>query len=454
MKGTSRILITIVILEVLAGCLLCGRRTQRWEPPLSNLGKLDDETADAVQSLRAKARDGDFAKWRDLGETYLGNGYYTTAEQCFGIALLQNPDDLRSKYSQGFCMERTGRTTDAIPVLKAVAEAASADADLVWTCWYQVGRCYLREENPVDAEKAFRQSMDFAPAVYQLAKLLIRTDRAAEALPLIDEQLQQFPNDVKFLQLKGKAAASLGDTKTVAEMRDREDRAEYIVEMEYGLKFIGALSTRFGLGSRLSRALTLKADGTPEQQYSALNGALEIIRRHHFLNYRSVFVAMAELQLETGQLDEARNVIAEIRKFSADGPELLILEGRAFLSEGRSSEAAAVLSRARRMKPTTDILAELNSATVDHGDKLRLQAEELFRLGLAEFSRNRVENSVPYFEKATALNSESAIFVYYLAEAHRVLGNKSASQAAYAECLKINPHFGRALRHLALLTQL
>ena len=453
MTSLPKILLAVIVVEVLLGSILCWQRTQRWEPPLPNLGKLDDETAEAIQTLRSRTRDGSFTRWRELGESYLGSGFYTAAEQCFGISLTLNPADLQSKYCQGFCLERTGRTSDAIPVLKAVAESETADADLVWTCWYQVGRCYLREENVADAEKAFRRIADFSPAVYQLAKLLIRTDRVGEALSLIDEQLEQYPNDVKFLQLKGKAAAALKDLKTVAEMRDREDRAEYIVEMEYGGKFIGGLSTRFGLGSRLSRALELKSEGTPEQQAAALNGALAVIRRHHFWNYRSVFVAMAELEVETGNPEGARTLIAEIRQFSQDGADLLELEGKAFLAEGRKSEAAAVWRRTLKMKPSIEVLQALISVSEDADVRIRLQAEEVFRRGLAEFSKNRVENSLPYFEKATELDSATASFFYYLADAKRVLGNKSASEAAFAECLKINPDHGRALRHRELLAQ-
>lgn len=453
MKTASRILTAVIMIEASVGTFMCWRQTQRWEPPVVNLGKLDDETAEAIESLRIEARVGNFAKWRELGEAYLGSGYYTAAEECFGIASLQNPDDLRSKYSQGFCLERTGQTTQAIPVLKAVAEADSADADLVWTCWYQIGRCYLREENPAEAELAFRKSIDFSPAVYQLSKLLIRSNKAAEALPLIDEQLELFPNDIKFLQLKGKAAASLGDSRTVFEMRDREDRAEYLVEMEYGGKFIGALSSRFGLGSRLSRALTLKSDGSPEQQRSVLNSALEIIRKHHFWNYRSVFVAMAELQTEIGNLDEAASLIEEVRKFSADGPELLKLEGQALIAKGSTEEAAIVLTRARRLNPTVDILKELKAVTSASESRIRLQAEEIFRLGLAEFSRNHVENSLPYFEEATQLDPNHAQYFFYLGDAQRLLGNRMASTAAFTECLRINPEHGRAIQHREMLAQ-
>lgn len=453
MKIIARVLISVITLEILAGGFVCWRQSQRFEPPIVNFGKLDEETAEAIQSLQVKARSGNAAKWRELGEAYLGSGYYTAAEECFGIAVLQSPDDLRSKYSRGFCMERTGRTSDAIPVLTAVAEANTADAELVWTCWYQIGRCYLREENPKEAEVAFRKSLDFSPAVYQLAKLLIRTNKAGEALALIDEQLELFPNDVKFLQLKGKAAASLGDTKTVLEMRDREDRAEYLVEMEYGGKFIGALSSRFGLGSRLSRAMTLKYEGSAEQQRSALNGALEIIRKQQFWNYRSVFVAMAELQTEIGNFDEAQQVIEEIRKFSADGPELLKLEGQAHIATGQTEKAMEVLSRALRMKPDVNILTELKVVTTDGAARVRIQAEEIFRLGLAEFNRNHVENSLPYFEEATQLNPNHAQYFYYLGDCQRLLGNQMASEEAFNACLKLAPEHGRAIQHRAMLVQ-
>lgn len=452
MRSLNRALVLLFVIELSAGAVLCWNRLQRYEPPLPDFGKVDDETKEALMSLREKARDGSGGQWRNLAEGFLGTGYYAAAEQCFFRAHELAPDDQRSLYGFGFCLERTGSTSKAITALTEIAESPRTDAELSWTCWYQIGRCYLREEKPDEAEKAFRKIPEFAPAVYQLCKLLTRTGRAEEAIPLLEEQLELYPNDVKFLQLRGKAAAATGDTATAAEMRDREDRAQYVVEMEYGLKFIGSMSSKYGLGYRLSRALTLKEEGTPQEQAAALSSALTMIRKHRFWNYRSVFVAMAELLVETGQAEKAKSVIEEVRRFSQDGPELMLLEARALLSEGRRADAEVALRRAERLKPGLEITELLLVVTEDKEAQAKLQADRIFRLGLAEFSTNNVAESAPYFEKAIELDPQSAKYNYYLAEAFRLTEMKNEARTAYQKCLELCPEHGRAAVHRQLLS--
>lgn len=453
MNRIAKALSVVIAAEILITGYFGWQKTQRVEPPLPDFGKVDSETTEGLLDLREKARDGDSVAWRNLAEGYLGNGYYSAAEQCFRQAHTLDPTDLRSAYGHGFCLERTGRTSDAIVALTKIAEDPETDAELSWTCWYQVGRCHLREEHPEEAEQAFRKIPEFAPAVYQLCKLLIRTDRAQESLALIEQQQELYPNDVKFLQLRGKAAAALGDTKTAAEMRDREDRAEYVVEMEYGTKFIGSLGSRFGLGSRLSRAVTLKEEGTPDEQSAALSAALGIIRKHKFWSYRSVFVAMAELLVETNQPEKAIATIEEIRQFSQDGPELLLLEGKALLSEGKKAEAEAVWRRAHRMKPTVENIEAL-AMVVEDPDQLRLlQAEKVFRLGLAEFTRNRTSESLAYLEKAVELDPGNATYLFYLSDACRLTEQPEKASAGFRKCLELTPEHGRARRHQAMMIE-
>jgi tetratricopeptide (TPR) repeat protein len=452
MKTWTKVVTALIAVEILMGGLLLWRRSQRIEPPVPDFGKVDSETAEGLLSLSRRAHGGHHVRWRNLAEGYLGTGYYSAAEQCFRQAHTLNSEDLRSAYGLGFCLERTGNTAEAIRVLSGIAESPEADTELRRTCWYQVGRCYLREENPKAAEEAFRRAPEFSPAVYQLCKLLIRTERAEEAIPLIKQQQELYPNDVKFLQIRGRAAAVLKDSATVADMRDREDRADYVVEMEYGMKFIGSLSSRFGLGARLSRAALLKEDGSAEEQFAALTAALTIIRKHHFWNYRSVFVAMAEFYVETAQPEKAQAIIEEIRQFSQDGPELLLLEGRAFLSEGRIADAKAVWQRAKRMRPSLEIVELLESVEENPVEQRSLQAEKAFRLGLAEFSRNRVADSLPYFEKAVELNSGESIYQYYLADAFRLTGSLDEAESGFKKCLQLRPEHGRALTRLRMLS--
>lgn len=440
------LLVGVIVIEVLVGGTLVWRSLREIHPPQADLSRLDAETAEALRALQGKCRNGTSEDWRELAEGYLGNGYYSEAEQCFRRAVELNPEDLRAAYGRGFCLERIGQTSAAIPVLMGVAKVA--DADLAWTCWYQVGRCYLREENVSAAEAAFREIPEFSPAVYQLSKLLVRTDRVEEAVPMIENQLRQAPNEVKFLQLKGKAATALGDQHTAAEMRDREDRAEYLLETEYGLRFIGMMNAKLGLGARLSRALQMKESGSIEQQSAALFGALKLIRENQFWNYRSVLVAMAEVKLASNRLAEVHQLIDEIRKNSQDGPDLLDLEGQAFYAAGRTTEAIAVWKRSLAMKPTAELFHQLAAAENDPKLKIRYQAGELFIRGTSQFRLNRVETALPWLQEAASLRPDDQWIQFYLGEAHRVLENPQEAMSAYRKCLEINADHSRAIDRL------
>lgn len=444
MSGRNLLLCLLIAAEIIGGSIYLFRKESEPSPPLPDLGKLDEETRQALLELRKKVTDGTSSGWRNLGEGFLGSGYYAAAESCFQKAVRLNPEDLRSAYNLGFTLERTGYTERAIPVLSRIAESPDADAELVWTCWYQVGRCFLRQEDVASAERAFRKIPEFAPAVYQICKLLLREGRFEEAIPLVQEQMDAYPNDVKFLQLLYRAARDRGDEALALELRDREDRSEYLVELEYGLKFLGSMNARFGLGSRLGRAMALKDAGTPEEQSAALLGALSIIRENQFWNYRSVYLALAELYVETGRPEKAIEIIEETRKFSQDGPELLLLEGRAFLAVQRADEAVTVLKRAMRMKPSVEVIDLLLPLVSDSADNRDLRGEKLFRLGFSEYSRNNISDALAYLEAAVELSPQNVKYLYYLADCKRLSGQIQEAGTMFAECLKLSPDHGRA----------
>lgn len=440
-------LATVVIVELVASAVLAITHASRPEPPLPDLSRVDDETAMALNELREVARNGDARDWRELAEGYLGTGYYKAAEQCFRRATQLDPGDMQAGYGLAFCLERTGCTSAAIPIFSAVAEVA--DHDLSRTCWYQTGRCFLRQDNMVDAEAAFRRIEKFPPAVYQLSKILIRTGRADEAVPLIEEYLAAVPNCLKFLQLRGKAAEALDDLKTAEKMRDRQDRGEYLTHLEYSLEFIGMLGTKFGLGSRLARGLKMKDEGTVAQQQLSLTGAVALIREHRFWQYRSAFVALAEVELALGHLDRVQELISEIRQTSYDGADLLELEGKAAYAAGRDSEAAALWKRAYLIRPSIDLCDELAMITSDPVQKNIYVARREWIYGQQLFLVNNAEAALPHFKSANVLTPENPVILFSLGDVARVLGDNETAESCFRSCLRIQPTHGRAKQRLA-----
>lgn len=447
MTRWQKLLVAVVAFEVFAGVLLVMKQASRPEPPLPDLSRMDEESATALRELREAAKVGGARDWRELAEGYLGTGYYLAAEQCFRRATQLDPSDMQAGYGLAFCLERTGRTTAAIPIFKAVA--LTADSDLSQTCWYQTGRCFLRENNTKDAEVAFREIATFPPAVYQLSKILIRSGRAAEAVPMIEDYLTVSPNCLKFLQLRGKAAEALGDRRTVAAMRDREDRGEYLTHLEYSLEFIGMLGTKFGLGSRLARGLKMKDEGTASQQEMSLTGAIALIREHQLWQYRSAFVALAEVELALGRMARVHELISEIRQISYEGADLFELEGRVAYAEGRVSEAEGLWKRAYRIRPTLELCDELATTATDPVEKNTYLAQKDWILGQQYMLVNDVEAAREHFESANALTPESPAILFSLGDAARVLGDNETAESCFRACLRLQSTHGRAMQRLA-----
>lgn len=443
----SRLLLAILVCEIVGGALFAWQASQRVVPPAPNLQKLDPLTAQAVTEIREAAIDGNSREWRELAEAYLGNGFYAEAEQCFRHASVLNPDDLQATYGRGFCLERVGRTDEAINVLKQVA--AEAHVELQTTCWYQIGRCYLRQEDVKSAEDAFRRVSEFPAAAYQLAKLLHRSGRSGEAAQIVASQREVLPNSLKLIQLGAHAAESLGDTALAAELRDREERSEYQLSLEYSQSFVTMFAGRYGLQNRLSRALELRSSGTLMQRKRVLDGVLEVIRENELWQYRPVLLAAAHVELGLGNLAEVERLISEIRMYSQDGADLLELEGLVLAAQGKVPAAVNTWQRACELSPSIEVIDEiLQSNSLPEDQVAVLNAKKQLLAGLSAYRVNQPELARPHFEEAVRLNPTDARTWFYIGEVERLAGAIDNAATAYAKCVERNPNHGRALRRL------
>ncbi|APZ95670.1 tetratricopeptide repeat protein [Fuerstiella marisgermanici] len=442
---TRNLLVALLVAEIAIGAFVLKRSSATFsaDVPVVNLEKLDPATADAITSLRTKATSGDVADWRNLAEALLGNGYYVAAADCFQEAAALAPNDLHLIYSRGFCLERVGQTERAIQLFEKTA--TESDTQLATTCWYQIGRCYLRQEDPVQAEEAFRRIPNFPPAAYQLSKLLIRSNRYHDAIEILDAQLEQLPNSLKLLQLRQNAAKAANDEETTRSLRDQEERAVYQLELEYSQRFITMFASRFGLPALLSRAMDLKSAGSIQQRERVLRQALDVIRTNKLWQYRSVLVAMAHVQFGLGNLDEVQQLVSEIRRTSQDGADLLELEGLVHASRGELDAAAKVWKRALDMQPSIGLIPDLlATGTLSEDEVSAYQAKQKSQMGLNAYRSNQIAEARVAFAEATKLDPKNSRAWFYLGETERLVGSLDNARAAYSNCLDLAPGHGRA----------
>lgn len=446
------ILIVIVFVELIVAGSAIVSRARRPAPPRVDTGKLDALTIADIDELTAKVTDTNHPRdWKELAEALLGNGYYMAAEQCFRQSADLEPRNFHAIYGRGFCLERMGFTAEAVAVLRQVTKYA--DPDLARTCWYQIGRCYLRQEDPIRAEAAFRRISDFPPAAYQLAKLLLREGRAEEAREIVETPLAQAPNSLKFLQLRMRIAEALGNAELSAELHDREDRAQYQVVLEYNQSFISMFAQRYGLAKVLAKAMRLRSEGSLRDRHMVLQRALQVIRAEELWQYRSVMLAAAHVELGLGHTDAAAKLVDEIETFTQTGPDVRELRAMIAETEGRDERAFELWQKVASQRPSPEVYDALAAtrSTISDARRERFVAFASLHRGIESYRSNNLSEAVKQLEAIGESLPDHPARHFYAGECHRLQGNIQAAKVSYQRCLDLNPNHGRSLRRLRQL---
>src|SRR6185436_1746478 len=99
-------------------------------------------------------------------------------------------------------------------------------ADTTQYCWLNIGQERLREENVPEAIEALRKAPDIPRAKFLLARVLIRSGKAKEAIVLLDDLLRGSPGMLECNQMKSWAEAELRDPAAAQEFYDRSRRSQ------------------------------------------------------------------------------------------------------------------------------------------------------------------------------------------------------------------------------------
>lgn len=444
----------IILIEV----AICGRtvwqRANRVNPPTVSLAELDQETARAISDLETNTKTGTADDWRELAQAYLGEGFFPQAEQAFGRAVRLDPTDEQSLYGQGFCLERMGQMKRAVSLFDQLVD--SNNPQLAQTCWYQIGRNHLRLEDWQNAEQAFRQIVDFPPAAYQLAKLLIRTDRVEEGVILAQQQLEKLPNSLKMTQLLTYAAELSDDHQLARERRRAVERAEYQLTLEYGISYISLFRGKMGLQKQLSGCLKLKDSGSLADRAACLDRALEIIEDNGFLNYQSVYIAAAQVAVAEDRLEDALMLLGILQKQGYVTLEVLELWGDVYHQQNDAQKSRELWQRAVHLVPTSELHFKLAQSFEESNDAESSRVHEGFAhffKGTDYYRHNRLESAETSLAEAARLIPDYADIWYFLGEVQLAQGSKNDSRKSFENSLAINPEHGRALDALEYLEE-
>ncbi len=413
------------------------------EPPRPEMSFLDSVTAAEIRQRQAEVAADRAEDWRALAEIYVLYGFFAEADVCCRRAAALDPSSFWTYFWWGTALSRLGETEASSEKFRAAVDVAEGPlADVTWYC---IGLNLLREENPSEAETAFRTAPGYPPADYELAKLLVRSDRAAEAVPLLDHLIENHPQRQKYYQLRSRAARQPGDRDAAAQVLDRAYLAPEVLSSDELTGFLEEQIGRHGLDVWIEEGRRFLAEGAVAEAAARLREALGVEWRQEAAD----LLAHAELQL--GHPDEAVRVLNEAIARSSPLPERLVALGNAYQMQHDYDRARQAWERSVRLRPNKAAHERLAEHFAQRGDEqaaTRHRALALLAAGIAALRNHELETAENDLQQSVELAPQQAHAWYHLGECRRLLGETEAAQTAFRQCLTINPDHGRAQRSL------
>jgi tetratricopeptide (TPR) repeat protein len=413
---------------------------------------LDAETAREIARLAAALRPDRFADWLRLAEVCRAFNLLADADYCYRQADRVSPTETAHLFDWAATLSRMGETRRAAPLFERVVALGGPQAD---ECRLMLARDRLREEDVGAAETALRQIKNSPHATVLLARLLIRTGRAAEAKAMLDGWLQGAPDELHAQQMRAWAAAELGD---IADARAHRMIALRCRDWAHATDSTTAhdeeVRQQFGRSKLLAKLPELEAQAKWDEAAGLLRQALAISWNDQDVG------RLAAIEMRAGR---PRRAIEELeRLITATGAtgETLLAIGRVRLAEGNVQMAWEAGLRAEELGANFSAIGNLNiqqflielstrrnDANALHAHQGRAQLE----LAKVAWADNNVAQAHQQLLQASARWPDQAAIWFYLGETSAVLGDVSGARRSYERCLQLNPNHGRAVEALAQL---
>lgn len=454
-----RLLLILLVVELGYCGYLIADRLARPVPVLPSGQFIDPLLMADYRELAADAETGSSREWIRLGQAFLGQGFYGYAENCFRQATRIDPDDGLAQASYAFCLERTGRMQASTREYEKLKDY-SGKTDFPFASprhyLYAIGRNYLREENAEKAEEVFRENNGFQPADYQLAKLLVRSGRAEEALPYIERNLAATSNSLVFNQLHAQALESLGRMEEAKQAEDRVERSLYVIPLNFNTSFLTPYSKRHGILKEVEAYNQMLERNDMDHLAKKLDEILELMSERRIPQYKSTLISMLEVEFQRNNPERMLKLIQKLKEFGIENAETLQFEAGAYMLSGEMEKAVPLLQRVLEMSPTIEVhqaLANYYDQQQNPAKRDFHQAKMALLFAMINFRNNQLKPAEEAIARSVELNPRDPQTWFYYAEIKRLLDDQASAKEAYQKCLKLNPNHGRAIRELALLNQ-
>ncbi len=340
----------------------------------------------------------------NLGTAYMQQDLYELAEAHLRRALEISPHLLPAYNNLGNIYVQQGRTDAALEQYRlALAQAEHA------SIYHNMGNAYLKAARADSAQVYFRRALDLDPQMREgykgLFKALRSEDRLNQAIEILEQARDLWPQDETFLLLLGETYAGLG----------QEEQA---------------------------RAIYRQLGKSPGATWGLL--AAEALRRGNWLRAHDYLQRALETEQEAGlyndlgaaqfALGQSEAALVSFRTAARLDPQMaraFANIGRVYLQYGRLLDAMAALERA----------AALDGA---NGDFRALLGQCYERAG-------KLAEAVDWYGEAIKRAPESVEYRNNLAYLYQQLGRRAEAQRLYLSALEREPERVETLFNLGLL---
>lgn len=447
MTRAQQCMVAVVALELAAGAWLFAMRWTEPAAPLPELSYVDPLVAEQVRTLAAQCRSPD--DWARLGSAYLAYGYFNEGEACYRQAAALEPAVADRAYEWAFALERIGKTAEANEQYERAIKLGHLHAD---ECWYYMGRNWLRAEKADEARAAFQEAGRQPAARYELARLLNREGKPAEAVAILTRLSAEFPRALQPYLLRHRIEL-LKDSPAAAVYADLALRAQGHLPTPFDRDWdrLENVHDTLGLAGEWRACKALLSAGMHVEAEPRLKAALG----HEWDPVGADL--LAEVELLRGRHEEAIRILQLVLDRAGPSVHTLTRLGDAYEEAKKADQAVRLWSRAVQMGHGADVKNQYFKMAMqarNAGDKKtsrRYEAQAYYAAGHDAFWNDKMKDARITLEKAVELDPGLAAAWFYLGEMNRLMRQPGPARTAYAKCLAIDSGHGRAHAGLALL---
>ncbi len=445
----KRMLWILIAIELVGAALWIQHQSSRQAMPELNFALLDKATAADLRELHqslmqsvAAGRDNS-KSWLAMADAYATYGYFREASRYYFQATQLDARNAKATFRWALCLDRLARFPEAIDRFEQAA-SLTRDPRQRQACLYFIGKIHLKQDQPEEAIRAFRAGGKYIPCQYELANLLIRTDRVDDAEPLL-MSLDRYANAIGVHLIRARAAEARGALETAAAHYDAVERGDEITLHLTDRGYLKKYHALYGTARMSNEGYELARQGKQKEGLDILHTAF---KQNQVVLMQPFYI---RLEMAVNGPEAARQMIANRIDRMGESPEFLELLGDTYWEEADDRQAETAWLRSVKMQGSSSVheklalLYQRRSET----EKVRYhQGEALYEKGVAAYRANDLKTAQQALVQAMQAIPKKANGWFYLGQTLRVQNNKDQAQEAYERCLAINPHHGRASQFL------